>query len=122
MDQSTPGPGRYDPSIHYCKYNNQGAGYLGIKLKTSGIIDKRGTDGENIGPTSYEIAEKSNRHKFPYSPKYSFGLDNRKSLGKKIETKNETYSIVNSCGKQVIAFKQSQPEYSFSKSSRFNNN
>ena len=52
-------------------------------------MPKTGTN-KDVAPTSYEIASKSQIIKFPHSPKYSFGSDKRRGLGKKIETKNET--------------------------------
>ena len=120
-EQVNPGPGRYNPSIHYAKYNNGSAGYMGIKVKTNGIMVPTGTHGTDVAPTSYEIGEKSDVHKFVYSPKYSFGGDVRKSLGKTIPTKHETYAVVSSCGEQILAQKDSRPQFTFGKEPRFKN-
>lgn len=119
LEQSSPGPGKYDPSIRYARYHNGSAGYMGMKSKTNAILVPVGTHGEVVAPTSYEIGEKSDVHKFSYSPKYSFGHDQRKSLGRKKYTKDETYAVISSCGEQVLAPKESVPQYSFGKSQRF---
>ena len=95
---------------------------MGIKVKTNGVMVPVGTHGEIIAPTSYEIGEKSDVYKFSYSPKYTFGLDKRKSLGEKINTKNETYAVISSCGEQIFSVKDSRPQFSFSKAPRFNIN
>lgn len=119
FEESTPGPGKYQPSIKYARYHNGGAGYMGIKIKSNMTRVPVGTEGTKVGPTSYEIGEQSDKYKFAFSPKFSFGNGIRKTLGKKIETKNETYAIVSACGEQVNSPKDSRPQFTFSKAKRF---
>ena len=92
---------------------------MGIAYKNSGIRIPVGTEGAKVGPTTYELAEKSDKHKFAYSPKYSFGGDIRKSLGRKPETKDETYAVVSSLGEQASSPKDSRPQFTFSRAKRF---
>ena len=91
---------------------------MGIKLAHNSIMPKTGTN-KDVAPTSYEIASKSQIIKFPHSPKYSFGSDKRRGLGKKIETKNETYAMYSSIGEQIMTPKDSRPQFSFGKADRF---
>lgn len=91
---------------------------MGIKLNYNSIMPLTGTN-KDVGPTSYEIGNRSQIIKFPHSPKYSFGEDKRKGLNRKLNTKNETYAMYSSLGEQVLAVKDSRPQFSFGKSSRF---
>ena len=81
-EQVNPGPGRYNPSLHYAKYNNGGAGYMGMKIKTNGIMVPNGTHGTDVAPTSYEIGEKSvNANIIPeYIEEAIFKIENRKEI------------------------------------------
>lgn len=118
IDETSPGPGRYSPKIKYAKYHNGSAGYMGMKMKDNLLIAKTGTNSE-VGPTSYEIGNKSQYHKYVHSPMFSFGNNKRQGLHKKLNTKQETYALYSSFGDQIMAPKDSRPQFSFGKANRF---
>ena len=118
IEQTTPGPGRYNPSIRFARYHNGSAGYMGIKGRYDSIMPKTGTNAD-VGPSTYEIGNRSQIIKFSHSPKFTFGNDKRKGLGKKAITKSETYADYSSLGEQIMAPKDSRPQFSFGKAERF---
>lgn len=89
-----------------------------MRLK-NGSIFKKSETGPEVAPTSYEIGNRSQFHKFDHSPKYSFGLEKRKFINRDNITKNETYFDYSSVGEQVLGTKESKPQYSFGKDIRF---
>ena len=118
IDESSPGPGRYSPRINYARYHNGSAGYMGMKMNDNLLIPKTGTNSE-VAPTSYEIGNKSQCHKFIRSPMFSFGNEKRKALHKKLNTKQETYAVYSAFGDQIMAPKDSRPQFTFGKANRF---
>ena len=118
IDETSPGPGRYSPRIKYARYHNGSAGYMGMKMNDNLLLLKTGTNSE-VAPTSYEIGNKSQYHKYVHSPMFSFGNDKRQALHKKLNTKQETYALYSSFGDQIMAPKDSRPQFSFGKANRF---
>lgn len=113
----SPGPDRYDPKYESVKEKGPSYG-IGQRLSYNSIIPLTGTT-PDIAPGSYEIAEKSQYHKFSHSPKIKFGNDKRKPLNLKKNTKTETYSAYSSIGTQFNSPKKSEPQSSFGKADRF---
>ena len=119
IDESSPGPGRYSPRIRFARYHNGTAGYMGMKLNDNLAIPKTGTSCD-VAPTSYEIGNRSQYTKFEHSPRFSFGNDKRKPLNRDINTKHETYAMYSSIGEQIMAPKDTLPQFTFGKAQRFN--
>jgi hypothetical protein len=114
-----PGPGRYYPKDIYFKYQgNRLGGYMGPKYGKSSFIKNTGTN-ENVGPTSYEIGEKSNLIKFNNSPKFKFGNGNRSENKNTNLSLGDRYLIYSSFGEQIMTQKDSRPQFTFGKENRF---
>ena len=94
LNESSPGPGRYNPDFHYASNRDSSPSYfIGQKNDyTSSLNVKTGTT-NIVGPGSYKVSQSSNFSSIkPELPKWSFPNSKRPDLGQKIFTKNETYN------------------------------
>ena len=114
-----PGPGRYYPKDIYFKYQgNKLGGYMSSKYGKSSFIKNTGTN-ENVGPTSYEIGEKSNLIKFNNSPKISIGNSKRSVNKVPMYMIGDGHYIYSAFGEQIMTAKDSRPQYTIGKENRF---
>ena len=116
--ETTPGPGRYDPTFkNKIKYPSY---YLGEKTKFNDPLYIHTGTNKNVGPGKYNIDPSDKlRSTWTNLPKYSIGNGKRKELGNKKWTKNETYYMYSSFGDQIQTKKRSEPRTKEGKSTRF---
>ena len=114
--EGVPGPGRYEPSTKLTKPHDP-CYYIGEKVQSMSLKLLTGT-GTVVGPGKYDV-EKSNLTSIHKNfPVWSIGKDKRKGLYNRTWTKNETYEIYSSVGKQIRTKKRSEAEISMGKSTR----
>ncbi len=115
-----PGPGGYNPNYNYYKYKQYNYGYMGIKTEdNNNNKNKMKDDDGKYYNVNVQIGSDINNYKFSNSPKFIFGTSKR-DLAKKRGVKiNESYLKYSAFGEQIMAQKDSRPNFSFGKQDRF---
>lgn len=109
----TPGPERYNPSINPIKIRPPSY-HMGIKAESSLKI-LTGTN-EIVGPGKYKTEEKySSTH--IKQPKWTFNKNIRTPSASN-QSKNQTYFVYSSMGKQVFSKKRTEIKTSIGKESK----
>lgn len=114
--EGVPGPGRYEPNIKAVKPSDP-CYYIGEKVSSLSLKLLTGT-GTVVGPGKYDVEKSKLTSIHKNLPIWSIGKDKRKGLYNKTWTKNETYELYSSVGKQIRTHKRSEAEIKMGKSTR----
>jgi hypothetical protein len=114
-----PGPGGYNPNYNYYKYKQYNYGYMGIKTEDNNNKNKMKDDDGKYYNINCQIGSDINNYKFSNGPRFIFGTSKRELAKKNGFKINESYLKYSAFGEQIMAQKDSRPNFSFGKQDRF---
>ena len=114
--QTTPGPGRYDPSLKFTRPKTP-CYFIAERTQASSVKLQTGTN-SNVGPGKYRVESAKFTSKHRIFPTYSIGKTKRAPLYNSNWTKNETYWLYSSMGNQVQSKKKTEEQVKIGKSTR----